>query len=277
MLLCDVQTLDVEAESGDRRAPEAELRGGGGESLQAGLRVENARQQERPHHAIEGAAHEVPSIEVVEEARAHEVPRLGQYPAGDREVGAAVELTDDARDLVERIRQVDVGEHAMATPRGEHAARHGVALAAVARVAQHADPVMLAREVLEHQLRLDLGRAVVDEEHLEAIGRLRREAIDLLERIRKLVRRIVHGDHERQGRCVRRRVEHRCLETSGDGRSLRVGPAYIRAPRNTERRTPATWPTDEPHRSIAPSELSDMRRREIARSRRRRGAGQRGN
>ena len=81
------------------------------------------------HDAVERAAHQVPRVQVVEEARAHEVARLGQHAARDRDVGTARELVDDAMHLVERIREIHVGEHAMSPARREHAARDGVALA----------------------------------------------------------------------------------------------------------------------------------------------------
>jgi hypothetical protein len=116
----------------------------------------------------------------VEEARAHEVARLGQYTAGDRHVGAARELADDALHLVERIRQVDVGEDTVPAARGEHATSHGVSLAAVVRVAHHANSLARAREVREHELG-DVARAVVDEEDFETIGILRGEVVDRLE------------------------------------------------------------------------------------------------
>ena len=49
------------------------------------------------------------------------------------------------------------------------------------------------------------------------------EMIDCLKRRRKLIRRVEHGDHERQGRYVRRRTKHLCLATAGDGPCLPVG------------------------------------------------------
>ena len=200
-----------------------------------------------PHHAVERAAHEVPSVQVVEEARAHEVARVGQHATGDRDVGAARELVDDALDLIERIREVDVGEHAVAAARGEHAARHGVALAAVVRVAQHADPGAPFAKSSSIRRVARVARAVVDEQHLDASRGARGEVVDRLERGRELIRRVVHGDHERQGGYVRRRTEHRCLVTSGDGACLRVGnQRVVRAPRRAVGRTPAAWPRRSP-------------------------------
>src|SRR6185436_6256323 len=78
----------------------------------------------------------------------------------------------------------------------------------------------------------DVARAVVDEEHLDAIGILRGEVVDRLKGGGQLIRRIVHGDHERQGGYVRRRTEHLCLVTMETGRvsrwgtTIRAGAAY---------------------------------------------------
>src|SRR5204862_2768568 len=90
--------------------------------------------------------------------------------------------------------------------------------------AQHTDPLARSREVLEHDLRLDFTRAVVDEEDFEAIGESRGKLIDRGERGRELIRRGVHGDHERQGGYRRRRSEHLCLVTSGGGAVSGGGP-----------------------------------------------------
>ena len=211
MLLCDVEALDVEAEPRDGRAREAEGGRSGSEALEAGLGVENAGQQERLDNLVEGAAHQVPRVQVVEEARAHQVARVGQHAAGDGDVRSQLELAHDLVHFVERVGEVHIGEDAVLAAGSHHATGNGVSLAAVGRVAEEAGKDAAARVVLENELRLDFAGMIVHEDHFHGARIELGERVNGREGSREQVRRVVDGDDQRKRRRVRGGVEHEHL------------------------------------------------------------------
>src|SRR5438045_1592636 len=69
----DEETLEIEPEAAESLARENNLRRARSKSLESRLCVQNAGQQDPLRQSVEGAAHEVPGVEIMEERRAHHV------------------------------------------------------------------------------------------------------------------------------------------------------------------------------------------------------------
>jgi hypothetical protein len=157
----DEKDFDIEAEPVDHRAPEHLLGRVGAEGLETALRILDAGDRQRLHHQVEDLPHRLA------------VPRLVHLhvgavdrPTADGDV-VAPKVMQRVVDLIDRRRQIGIGEDAVSAGRLEHAAAYGGPLAEIIPQTDQAHAPV--GEALDDPRRL-VARAVVDDDHLPGIG-----------------------------------------------------------------------------------------------------------
>src|SRR5689334_5094574 len=142
----DKKAFEIEAKTGESLPRENQLCSVSGERFQSCLSVENSRQQHALGKPIECTAHEMSRVQIVEEGGTHDVPRLRQHAAGDRDIVAGLELQQQLRNLTAGIREVGIDKEAERASCVPHSLRDCVTLPSVGRVPQNGGELILVGE-----------------------------------------------------------------------------------------------------------------------------------